>query len=273
MVAKKKKTSSPTHIVESTATKESSEKEERRAPITQVVEVVEETEEQPLEKQVEETTPSKTEEAEPQVQTTPEEDTYETSGEEISSDEAEPEPEKRKEMVEELFQSRRRPVAVMPELSGHAKRSRKPIVLWAIIVLVIALAVGIGLWLFTTKSVILPSITLEPTPTPTETPAPSPTPEPPARGDVTIEVLNGGGVSGAASKMKKILEEKGYTVAKTGNTKEYTYDKTEILVKPGKESILSLLEEDLKGEYSLGATGATLEEDSKYDVRVIVGKE
>ena len=73
--------------------------------------------------------------------------------------------------------------------------------------------------------------------------------------------------------MKKLLEEKGYTVADTGNTDEYTYEKTEILVKSGKEGYIALLEEDLKGTYTLGSGSATLSEDSSYDAQVIVGKE
>jgi len=62
-------------------------------------------------------------------------------------------------------------------------------------------------------------------------------------------------------------------VADTGNTDEYTYEKTEILVKPGKEAYIALLEEDLKDAYTLGSTSATLSSDGSYDAQVIVGKE
>lgn len=73
--------------------------------------------------------------------------------------------------------------------------------------------------------------------------------------------------------MKKALEAKGYTVKDTGNTEEYTYDKTEIHVKVSKKDALSLAEADLKSTYSLGTSAADLEDSVAYDVRVIVGKE
>jgi hypothetical protein len=93
------------------------------------------------------------------------------------------------------------------------------------------------------------------------------------RSTITIQVLNGGGKAGAATKMKTFLEEKGYTVSDTGNAESYTYDKTQILVKSTKKAYIPLLERDLKDSYTLGTSAATLEASVSYDARVIVGKE
>ena len=73
--------------------------------------------------------------------------------------------------------------------------------------------------------------------------------------------------------MKSFLETKGYTVVEVGNTSAYTYQTTDILVKAGKEPYAQLLATDLKTDYSLGSTSASLAQDLPYDAQVIVGKE
>jgi hypothetical protein len=93
------------------------------------------------------------------------------------------------------------------------------------------------------------------------------------RSDIAVQVLNGGGKAGAATKMKTLLTDKGYQVKDVGNTDEYNHDKTEILVKPGKESAIGLLKKDLEDTYTVGSATATLPADSTYDAQVIVGKE
>ncbi len=183
--------------------------------------------------------------------------------------------EARKEMVEVLYGSKH-PPTIAPEISMHSKkRSTKPVIVWALVTIVVALLSGLVLFTLSKKSFSLPSVFVAPTPTPTPTITPTPTPTPMAvdKESLTVQVLNGGGTPGAASKMKKLLEEKGYTVTDTGNTEEYTYDTTEIHVKPGKEGAIPLLESDLKEDYSLGESAADLPDDASYDVRVIVGKE
>jgi hypothetical protein len=94
---------------------------------------------------------------------------------------------------------------------------------------------------------------------PTPTLAPTPTVATPNRADITIEVLNGGGVPGAAGKMKTFLEDKGYKVGSTANADAYTFDETEIDVKPGKEAYLKLLQADLASDYTVGTSTATLD--------------
>jgi hypothetical protein len=112
------------------------------------------------------------------------------------------------------------------------------------------------------------------TPTPTATAAATPTPTL-ATVDKTsfeIKVINGGGTAGAAGKMRTFLEDKGYTVASTGNTDEYTYTTTEIHGKTTMKDAIANLQADLKDTYTLGTVAADLAASASADVEVIVGK-
>lgn len=94
------------------------------------------------------------------------------------------------------------------------------------------------------------------------------------KADLTIQVLNGGGVVGAGSKMKKFLEDKGYKVAEVGNAENMgTYMKTEVHLKASKSTFQTTIIDDLKGTYSVATDTATLSDNSPFDVRIIVGKE
>lgn len=223
--------------------------EESSLPVTQVVEVVDE--------------------GIPKVE--PEADTSGEAGDNVQTEipETPQEEEKRKEMVDDLFEDH---PAVMPEIAVHKKSAVIPFVSWVLVVLSVAAVTGGGLYILIQRPMLrLPVLFAKPTPTPT--PAPTPAPAAVKREDVSLQVLNGGGTPGAAGKMKKLLEDKGYSVKDVGNTDEYSYTKTEILVKSGKEAYLSLLKNDLKDTYSLGTSSATLPADASYDVRVIAGKE
>lgn len=183
------------------------------------------------------------------------------------------EPEK-KELVEELFRGSES--AAMPEITEHRRQTSRVVVLWSIVMLVTAVTIGGGL-LFFAKGSSFPAVGglfVQPTPTPvpTSTPVPTPTLPPVIRADLKIQVLNGGGISGAATKMKKLLEAKGYKVTGTGNTPEYSFDKTEIVVKPGREAAIELIKSDLT-DYIVGDTTSTLDADADYDAQVIVGKQ
>jgi len=240
---------------------ESVAKEEKRPPVTQVVEVVEEVPSQEAPKPME-------------APSIPQETANISSG--ISeAPPVEATEEKRKELVDELFENKSsNPTTMMPEISVHTNRSGKPIVMW-IIVLIVACVVAGGSLLLLSGKKSLPSIISMPTPTATLTPKITSTPTPAAvkRSDITIQVWNGGGKAGAATKMKTFLEGKGYTVSNTANADSYTYDKTEIVVKATKQAYIPLLEGDLKDTYSLGTSSSTLDDTVSYDARVIVGKE
>ena len=266
MPIKKKSVKSSTVTVQAPppqSLEENSSKEEVKKPVvTQVVEVVEE---QPEQVAVQ---PEKKETLEePQSENAPSFGIPRTVEEE-----------KKKEVVDELFAKNDTASSeVMPEISIHTKSTKNVVFLWGFGLVVACLVIGGGLFFATKKkSNFLPSVVMMPKPTATTTPktTPNPTPAPAVkRSAITIQVLNGGGVVGAATKMKKFLEDKGYTVAATANADAYTYDKTEVLVKASDSAFLTMLTSDLKDTYTLGTSAATLDSSVQYDARVIVGKQ
>lgn len=184
--------------------------------------------------------------------------------------------EKQKATVESLF-SKNEP-AVLPEISVHTpSNSGRSIFVWAMIMLVIALVIGGALVLFTGKTNRAPQLApVQPTAAPTvATTAPTITPTPMVlkKDQLKIQVLNGGGRTGAAGKMKELLTTQGYTVTNTGNTEEYTYEETEVHVKSELSANLTEIVADLKDDYTVGTSAADLPADSLYDVQIIVGKE
>ncbi len=139
---------------------------------------------------------------------------------------------------------------------------------------------------------VTPSSTPEPTqvedtPTPEETTTPqetdTPTPKPTQnpvdsatgldRSTLTVEIQNGSGTVGVASKASDILKNLGYHVTAIGNADNFDYDNTTIMVRDTKSDFLSLLQKDLSGSYTVGSTSAALSASSSADALVIVGKE
>jgi hypothetical protein len=177
-----------------------------------------------------------------------------------------------KDVVEEIFNPKTQPE--LTEISINNKKPAQPLIVWAIIVVVVAVITG-GVLMLITKSPKLNSIVAV-KPTPTEAPTivqPSSTPAVVLnRGDLSVQVLNGGGKPGAASKMKNFLVDKGYKVANVGNASEYNSTTTDIYVKPDKAAAIDLLQADLKSDYTVGSASATLPSDVSYDARVVVGK-
>ncbi len=260
---------------------ESEEKEPpRRAPVSQVVEVIDEDTERAISEPLEEIKEEakeiernadilektmigdehRKEKVEPQAE--------DTELEEVASDEGD---DSEKETLSEMFK-KEQPVG-LNEISIHKQGLPRAMIVWAVIVVVTASLLGFGLLSMKGNKSSLSGVFFQPTPTLAPTVTPIPTPIPLDRAELTVEVINGGGVAGAGSKMKVFLEEKGYTVSKVSNAKEYTYDKTEILVKASKNNYLATLEGDLKDTYSLGSSSATLADDASFDVQVIAGKE
>lgn len=181
-----------------------------------------------------------------------------------------PEPQegrKEREVISELY--RPKSMGIPSEVIADSRTSVKSIMVWALVVIGIALLTG-GILLLAAKGMQgTPSVAK---PTPTLVPKPTPTPVAVKREDVKVQVLNGGGVAGSGSKMKAVLEEKGYTVEDVKNADAFTYAETEIHVKTGKEAYIELLKTDLADAYTVGTTDASLSADSLYDVQVIVGK-
>jgi hypothetical protein len=178
----------------------------------------------------------------------------------------------KKQKVEDIYSSKHSTGLVDIALNKNSKSTGQPIVVWAFIIIAVALATGGGLLMFVKNSSGSTAVEVKPTPTVAQSVSSTPVPVAIKREELNVQVLNGGGKSGAGSEMKAFLTDLGYTVSDVGNTKEYTFDKTEIEVKAGKEGALELLRNDLAKDYSLGTVAATLASDSLYDARVTVGK-
>lgn len=180
--------------------------------------------------------------------------------------------EERKVVVKELFTAK--DSALDSEITMNSQSSWMSIVIWILITLIVAVLIGSGLIFFVRGGVPSFGTPTKPTPTalPTTPPEPTATPTPPDKGKIEVQILNGGGTAGAATKMKNLLDQKGYVVVATGNTDEFSYTQTEIVVKAGQEAIRALIAADIQDSYSLATSKEVLPDDAPYSVRVIVGK-
>lgn len=252
---------------------DSAEENDQPAESTSVRQVVEVVEEDATAQEALETIKEDAREIEEAVESIEEEVAKDEEKLEADADHSDsPEPQERsKDVVESLFS--RQQSSVGPEITVVGKRD-KTLGVWVGAMLGIALAVGVSLVVLVRGPQTLTGLIKKPEPTPTATVAPTATPQAAVeRKDIKIKVLNGGGVAGAGGTMKSFLEEKGYTVTEVGNASEYTYETTDIVVKSGKEAYAKMLADDLKADYSLGSSSATLDESAAYDAEVIVGKE
>jgi hypothetical protein len=179
---------------------------------------------------------------------------------------------KQQETVSEFFSPSKETSSLgYPNISVH-KKSIAPIIFWAIGVCLLVAAIGVGIISFSKGSLPISFARPTPTPSPVPTPIVTPTPEIDKK-ELEIEVLNGSGKAGVAGILKTLLEEKGYTVAGTGNAPNYDYAQTEIQVIADKEAFLSILQADLAGSYVIGSTSATLKSSLPYNAVIIIGKE
>lgn len=196
----------------------------------------------------------------------------------------------KKDIVSELFRTNETTVSY-PDVTIQKKPKKFSVLIWIILLFVIVGCIGGGLLFFkqqsSSPSEVSPqeenniTVTLTSTPSPTDTQTPvsptqgaTPTASASAKKKgITVQVWNGSGKSGAASLMKELLEENGYTVKSTGNAPSFSKDATAIYVKKSKKEYLDLLKKDIGEKYSLGTTSATLDENLTFDARVIVGEE
>jgi hypothetical protein len=93
-----------------------------------------------------------------------------------------------------------------------------------------------------------------------------------AKADLSIQVLNGSGVSGAAGKMSSTLQGLGYAVSSTGNADSFDYEDITIQGKSTKNKAIQTLKTDLSKTYTVTKTTTDLPASSPFDVVVIVGK-
>lgn len=142
------------------------------------------------------------------------------------------------------------------------------------------------------QTTTVPSVA--PTPTefqfPTDTPAPSPVTSPTPevttiptvnpidsstgldRSALTVEVQNGSGVVGAASKASDVLKGFGYHVTAMGNADNFNFENATVQVKSAKSKYLTLLKKDLGFSYTVASASSDLSASSAADALVIIGK-
>jgi len=167
--------------------------------------------------------------------------------------------------------------AIFGEEPEKNKKQKKGIVFLVLISVTIAAIIFAIAWffIFRTSGEDMPEKTVEQAveePAPTEQPTPTPVPEL-DRGELSVKVLNGTGISGVAGKAKTFLENLGYSEIKTGNADSYEYQKTEVSIKEEASEYLDLIIEDLGEDYPTSSDSSTLEEDSLFDIVITVGKE
>lgn len=88
------------------------------------------------------------------------------------------------------------------------------------------------------------------------------------RNMLTVNVLNGSGVAGAAGETADTLRDLGYTVETVGNADTYEYEGITIVITKEKEAYLELLKKDLAGK----KIQTEIDDDLAVDAEVIVGK-
>lgn len=116
----------------------------------------------------------------------------------------------------------------------------------------------------------VPSIENIATTTASSTPPVAPVITPEEKLALKISVLNSTKTSGLAAALKKILEESGFAVEKTGNSSP-TLSGTVIKIKKGKEKYKDAVTEALSSKYTISEF-QELPESEPYDIVIIIGK-
>lgn len=133
---------------------------------------------------------------------------------------------------------------------GEKKEKKSKKGLFIIILLIVGVLLGGGFYFFRNRG--SEDSLSEPTPTLSETEITStPTKEPIDKGEVSIEVMNGSGVSGEAAKLKSVLAELGYTDIEVGNAGSSDYVTTEVSFKSSiDDEVKDEIIEELENIYS-----------------------
>lgn len=162
------------------------------------------------------------------------------------------------------------PIAMAKESGGNG-RGKYVFLILAVALIMGVVAGGIIVSRRSTSPSETPASQSAALPSPTEAPEPTPTPEL-KREELSVRVLNGSGVSGRAGEVAESLEELGYEGVKTGNADAFDYQETVIQLKEDKKMYFEAIKEDLS-EYLVAKEAEVLEEDSQFDLIIIVGKE
>jgi len=86
---------------------------------------------------------------------------------------------------------------------------------------------------------------------------------------ITITILNGNGIPGAAARLKTDLENKGFKVKAIGDADRQDYPETVIRYQPGADEKAKLLAETLKDKYTVRSEETTIPQET--EIVIIVG--
>jgi len=103
----------------------------------------------------------------------------------------------------------------------------------------------------------------------TEEPTATPAPTQLEREEITLEILNGSGVAGAAGDAAEIFEALGYEDVEIGNADET--EGNELYVSSDVEDLIDVLLEDVEEELDISSISGELD-DSDASVRIILGE-
>lgn len=158
-----------------------------------------------------------------------------------------------------------------PKQNGSGKKKTLLIILAFVVVLAALAAI-----LLFYRQQFVKSLTKQPAEAPVvQKPSPAPTKPPVEAVDVTLytlEIQNGSGIPGEASRVKDLLEKEGFQIAQTGNADKYTYTQTTLTAKKGvTEGFLKKLKEVLKQTHDISDEVASSSVSLNSDVLIIVG--
>lgn len=153
-------------------------------------------------------------------------------------------------------------------LPSAPKKSKRPLIIASVVILV---ALGLGFFLFRKSSSNKPAQVAGTT---TEAPTPTPTPAPPVdKMTVKIQVLNGTGTPGQATKVAASLKTAGYNPdnIKTGNAPENITTST-IAAKAGFESTAADIKTALSADFpDIEVSSTALDASGDFDIVVTTG--
>ena len=166
---------------------------------------------------------------------------------------------------------------VRPDTNKEMEKSRKPFLKIFLIVLFICIILGMiigGIYYYKTKvskninpngdesNNITPSLSQSITPTSTSIDFLK----------YSLSILNGSGIAGEASKASKLLENGGFSKAKSGNAKTYDYTTTVISLKENiPNEVYEKLKSTLESTYIIEKSESFLNNDSEFDIEITVG--
>ena len=168
---------------------------------------------------------------------------------------------------------------VRPDTTKEIEKSRGPggKLIFLITIILLLLGAVVGGVLYFQKGVSEPSapdVSVSPTSIPEETPEVV-VDEALDLTETSISVLNGSGIAGEAGKVKDLLSSAGFVNdnIQTGNADSYDYENISMSIKEDlSDNILTEMKNALSEDYEVEVSEDYLQENSTYDVVIIVGK-